>query len=156
MPGMQTTLHAVINHPGQYEGISANYSGAGFSGMRFTFRGLDQAGFDQWVADAKAATDTLNRAAYLQLEQPSENNPVKHFGNLEPALFNAIVNRCVEPNRMCIRDVMAIDAQGGQGIPGAYNVTSLDPDVRERLGLTQRPAHQYVGSMCTSSTELLL
>ena len=35
MPGMQTQLHAVINRPGDYEGFSANYSGAGFSGMRF-------------------------------------------------------------------------------------------------------------------------
>ena len=40
MPGMQTQLHAVINKPGDYEGFSANYSGAGFSGMRFKFRGL--------------------------------------------------------------------------------------------------------------------
>jgi len=26
----QTQLHAVINKPGEYEGFSANYSGAGF------------------------------------------------------------------------------------------------------------------------------
>ena len=156
MPGMQTTLHAVINHPGEYEGLSANYSGAGFSGMRFTFRGLDQAGFDKWVADARASADTLNRATYLQLEQPSENHPARHYGNVAPELFDAIVNRCVEPNRMCIKDVMAIDAQGGQGIPGAYNVTRLDPVVRERLGLKQTPVRQYVGAMCTSPTELLL
>ena len=54
MPGMQTTLHAVINHPGEYEGLSANYSGAGFSGMRFRFHGVDQAGFDRWIAGARA------------------------------------------------------------------------------------------------------
>ena len=35
MPGMETKLHAVINKPGEFEGFSANYSGAGFSGMRF-------------------------------------------------------------------------------------------------------------------------
>ncbi|TIN44526.1 MAG: ubiquinol oxidase subunit II, partial [Mesorhizobium sp.] len=37
MPGMETRLHAVINKSGDYEGFSANYSGAGFSGMRFAF-----------------------------------------------------------------------------------------------------------------------
>jgi cytochrome o ubiquinol oxidase subunit 2 len=37
MPGMETKLHAVINQPGEYEGFSANYSGAGFSDMRFKF-----------------------------------------------------------------------------------------------------------------------
>ena len=156
MPGMQTTLHAVINHPGEYEGLSANYSGSGFSGMRFTFHGLDQAGFDKWIANARASSDTLSRETYLQLEQPSERNPVQHFGSVAPDLFDAIVNRCVEPNRMCQKDVMAIDAQGGLGIPGAYNVTSLDPAVRERLGLTQTPPRKYVGSMCTSPAELLL
>ena len=31
MPGMETKLHAVINKAGDYDGFSANYSGAGFS-----------------------------------------------------------------------------------------------------------------------------
>ena len=42
MPGMETKLHAVINDPGTYTGFSANYSGAGFSGMRFAFYGQSQ------------------------------------------------------------------------------------------------------------------
>ena len=42
MPGMETTLHAVINKPGNYEGFSSNYSGAGFSGMRFRFHGVER------------------------------------------------------------------------------------------------------------------
>ena len=49
MPGMQTTLHAVINQPGDFEGFSANYSGAGFSDMRFRFHGLSDENFDQWI-----------------------------------------------------------------------------------------------------------
>jgi len=156
MPGMQTTLHAVINHPGTYEGLSANYSGAGFSGMRFAFHGVDQAGFDKWVADARAAGNTLSRATYLQLEQPSERNPVARYASVAPGLFDAIVNRCVEPNRLCKKHEMAIDAQGGLGIPGVHNVTSLDPAVRERLGLMQAPPRKYVGAMCTSPAQLLL
>ena len=54
MPGMETKLHAVINKPGDYEGFSANYSGAGFSGMRFKFHGLTDGGFDSWVAQARS------------------------------------------------------------------------------------------------------
>ncbi|WP_341237961.1 ubiquinol oxidase subunit II, partial [uncultured Limnobacter sp.] len=34
MAGMETTLNAVINEKGSWEGFSANYSGAGFSHMR--------------------------------------------------------------------------------------------------------------------------
>ena len=31
MPAMETQLHAIISHPGDYKGIAANYNGAGFS-----------------------------------------------------------------------------------------------------------------------------
>src|SRR5882762_2745684 len=67
MPGMQTQLNAVINEQGDYEGFSANYSGAGFSGMRFKFRGLGAADFDQWVQSAKSAGRPLDSQGYLQL-----------------------------------------------------------------------------------------
>ena len=144
MPGMQTTLHAVINHPGEYEGLSANYSGAGFSGMRFRFHGLDQQGFDKWIADARASGAALGRDTYLKLEQPSERNPVQRYASVAPGLFDAIVNRCVEPNRMCMKDAMAIDAGGGMGIPGARNIASLDQATRERLGLADAPPRKYV------------
>jgi len=61
MPGMETKLSAVVNTAGSYQGISANYSGAGFSGMHFTFKGLVDADFDKWVAGVKAASGTLDR-----------------------------------------------------------------------------------------------
>ena len=156
MPGMQTELNAVINKPGVYRGMSSHYSGSGFSGMRFKFHGLDQQGFDKWVADARASTGKLSRDAYLKLEQPSERNPVQHYATFAPGLFDAIVNRCVEGNRMCMKDAMAIDSQGGMGIPGALNVTTLDTETRERLGLTGTPPRKYVGAMCTSTEGLVL
>ena len=155
MPGMQTTLHAVINHPGEYEGLSANYSGAGFSGMRFRFHGVDQAGFDRWIAGARASGATLDRATYLKLEQPSERNPVQQYASVASGLFDAVVNRCVETNRMCMKDAMAIDARGGMGLPGARNLASLDAATRERIGL-DGPPRQYVGAMCTSASELAM
>src|SRR5262249_29969631 len=80
MPGMETKLHAVINEAGVYRGFSANYSGAGFSGMRFAFHGLANDGFDRWIADVKAAGGMLDRNRYLELERPSENDPVRRFG----------------------------------------------------------------------------
>ncbi|VCU69710.1 Cytochrome bo(3) ubiquinol oxidase subunit 2 precursor [Pigmentiphaga humi] len=112
MPGMQTRLHAVINHPGVYEGFSANYSGAGFSQMRFKFHGLSQAGFDEWVQAGKAAGKTLDRAAYLQLEQPSAAVPVERYGSVDPGLYDAIVNRCVQPGSNCSRDMADLFCRG--------------------------------------------
>ncbi len=109
MPSMETKLHAVINKPGNYEGFSANYSGAGFSNMRFRFHGLDDAGFNAWVARNKAAGVALSRANYLKLERPSEKVPVMRFGTVAPGLFNAVVNQCVRPGTTCMADMMRHD-----------------------------------------------
>ena len=116
MPGMQTKLHAVINQPGEYAGMSANYSGAGFSGMHFAFHGMRAEDFAQWVEKTKASGTALGREDYLQLQQPSTNAPVQHFASVLPALFDSVLNRCVEPGKMCMNQMMAIDARGGMGL----------------------------------------
>ncbi|HEX7817454.1 ubiquinol oxidase subunit II [Dyella sp.] len=154
MPGMQTQLHAVINKPGQFEGFSANYSGAGFSGMHFVFHGVSEQDFKQWVNQAKQTGGKLDRDTYLKLEQPSQNEPVRRYASVAPKLYNAILDRCVESNRICQSDMMSLDAQGGQGIPGALNVTSLDGVTRERLGLASAPVARYVGAMCSANDPL--
>lgn len=119
MPGMQSQLHAVLNRPGEYEGFSANYSGAGFSDMRFKLRGVDQAGFDNWIATAKGGGGQLQTADYLVLEKPSEKVPVARYGAVAPDLYDRILNRCVRPGTPCLRDVMAKDGhQGGDGHEG--------------------------------------
>ncbi|WP_233260088.1 ubiquinol oxidase subunit II [Luteibacter sp. OK325] len=149
MPGMETKLHAVMNKTGDFEGISANYSGAGFSDMRFRFHSLSDSDFDTWVAKARANGNTLSREDYLKLEQPSEREPVHYYNTVAPGLYNAILNRCVESNRMCMSDMMAIDQQGGQGVVGAYNVTSLDAGTRSRLGVAD-DGKRYVGALCAA------
>lgn len=151
MPGMETKLHAVINRPGEYEGFSANYSGAGFSGMRFRFHGMSSADFDRWVQSARSSGGELGREDYLRLEKPSEREPVKRYASVAPGLYDAILNRCVEANRMCMKDMMAIDAGGGLGGPGTYNVASLDAATRERLGVAGLRPRTYVGAMCTTA-----
>jgi cytochrome o ubiquinol oxidase subunit 2 len=109
MPNMETLLHAVINRPGEYEGFSANYSGAGFSHMRFRFYGMSAADFGAWVQNAKASGRELSRSEYLQLERPSERDPVRRYRAVAPDLFDAIVNGCVDPAKKCMRDVMMQD-----------------------------------------------
>jgi cytochrome o ubiquinol oxidase subunit II len=106
MPGMETQLNAVINQPGEYEGFSANYSGAGFSGMHFKFRGMSQADFEGWVQTAKASGGDLNRDGYLGLARPSERDAVRRYASVESDLYDAILNRCVQRDALCIRDMM--------------------------------------------------
>jgi len=149
MPGMETKLHAVINKPGEFEGFSANYSGAGFSHMRFKFHGVSTADFDKWVETAKAAGGQLDRPGYLELERPTEREPVRKWAGVVPDLFDAVVNRCVEANRMCMKDMMAIDANGGLDLPGRSNLVAQAALPPVAPGVKGKPAHTYVASMCT-------
>jgi cytochrome o ubiquinol oxidase subunit II len=110
MPGMDTTLNAVLNKPGTYDGFSANYSGAGFSHMRFKYHGVTEQEFGDWVKQMKAGGGTLNRADYLALEKPSEREPVRHYATVATNLYDAIINRCVAPGSSCMNETMAADA----------------------------------------------
>ncbi|MBV8041437.1 cytochrome o ubiquinol oxidase subunit II [Pluralibacter sp.] len=95
MAGMQTNLHLIANEAGTYDGISASYSGQGFSGMKFkAFATPDRTAFDQWVAKVKASADTMNdMAAYDKLAAPSENNKVEYFSSVKPNLFVDVINK---------------------------------------------------------------
>jgi cytochrome o ubiquinol oxidase subunit 2 len=106
MPGMQSQLHAVLNDPGEYEGFSANYSGAGFSSMRFRLRGVSQAEFDQWVRQTQDTGTPLTTASYLALEAPSERHPMTLYSAAPRDLFVRIVSRCVRPGTPCVHDQM--------------------------------------------------
>jgi cytochrome o ubiquinol oxidase subunit 2 len=150
MPGMETKLHAVINAPGEFEGFSANYSGAGFSGLRFKFHGLSNRDFDQWVQKVKAGKEgELTREGYQKLEVPSEREPVRHYASVPSDLYDAILNRCVDRNKMCMKQMMAIDAEGGLGKPGAFNVATMQQQPWQPDTLNS-PQRKYVTAMCTT------
>jgi len=107
MAGMETKLHAVLNKPGNYAGMSANYSGAGFSGMNFRTHAVDAAAFDRWIGKVKASGGArLDAAGYLRLEQPSERTPVTWFPAVEQGLFDRAVNLCVKPGTPCMSESM--------------------------------------------------
>lgn len=118
MAGMETKLHAVINQETSCSGFSANYSGMGFSHMRFKFYGKSQKGFDDWVARVRSQGTYLDRERYLLLEKPSENNPVMYFSSVRSDLYRSILNLCVRHGKICMDEVMRIDAMGGGGIKG--------------------------------------
>jgi cytochrome o ubiquinol oxidase subunit 2 len=109
MPGMQSTLHAVLNRPGDYQGLSANYSGAGFSDMRFRLRGVDDKSFSTWLASVRETGKPLQTDTYLELAKPSEKTPVTYFGSVSSDLYRRILNRCVAPGTPCMPAVMAAD-----------------------------------------------
>lgn len=149
MPGMETQLHGVLNKTGESQGFSANYSGAGFSGMRLNLRSVSAADFDAWLSNTRSGSEALTRDRYLQLALPSESEPVRYFAGVEASLFHAILNRCVVPGKMCMDDMMSIDAKGGLGLAGIYNVAPLTRDKFPRF-MAADPRKSYVAGTCSS------
>ncbi|MCH4871763.1 MULTISPECIES: ubiquinol oxidase subunit II [Pseudomonas] len=93
MAGMQTKLHLIANHNAELDGISANYSGAGFTGMKFKAIATSQAEFDAWVNEVKASPKQLDQAEYAALSKPSQNNPVALYSSYAPNLFQTIIDK---------------------------------------------------------------
>lgn len=151
MPGMESQLNAVMNVPGDYEGFSANYSGAGFSRMRFRLHGFETSDFDRWVADRRGQGGArLDRASYLDLAHPSENVAPMHYGSVVPDMFGRILNRCVEEGRLCINQMMALDAEGGTGRAGTLNL--IPAPTRQASAIGTKPF--YVSEYCTPAESI--
>jgi cytochrome o ubiquinol oxidase subunit 2 len=93
MAGMQTKLHLIANENAEMDGISANYSGAGFTGMKFKAIATSQEDFDAWVSEVKKAPKQLEKAEYEALAKPSQNNPVELYSSFTPNLFQTIVDK---------------------------------------------------------------
>ena len=63
MAGMVTQLYLQADQPGTFRGMSANFSGDGFSDMHFNVEAVPTDEFAHWVdADPQGAGPTLDRA----------------------------------------------------------------------------------------------
>lgn len=110
MAGMETKLHAVINEKGIFDGFSGNYSGHGFSGMRFKFHAMDEQGFDDWINKVRSSTEgQLATESYLELEKQTTNHPVVYYGDVNKRLYHDILNMCVKPGKTCMDELMHQD-----------------------------------------------
>jgi cytochrome o ubiquinol oxidase subunit II len=97
MNGMVTQLHLKADHPGDYLGLSAQFSGDGFSGMNFKTRAVPEDEFERWVAGAKQSGPALDQAAYAALKQQSENVSPFTYRTIDPNLFQAVATQEIPP-----------------------------------------------------------
>lgn len=97
MSGMSTKLHLIADKPGEYKGMSANISGAGFADMKFIAQATSSSDFEEWVKDIKSRQDTLDIASYTELAKPSRGNPDQTFWLKEDDLYNKIVMKYMSP-----------------------------------------------------------
>jgi len=93
MAGMENQLHLLADEEGVYRGMSANYSGFGFSGMKFDAHALNDTNFDQWVNKVKGSPDVLTKDAYLKLTTKTKDHPVEYYSSVNPLMFNRIIER---------------------------------------------------------------
>jgi len=94
MAGMETQLHLIANEAGTFHGMSANYSGAGFSGMKFRALATETPeAFQAWVQKVRTQGTPLDVVAYQNLAKPSENNPAAYYTLPRPLLFDAVLRK---------------------------------------------------------------
>ena len=90
MPGMVTQLYLRADRPGSYRGLSANFSGEGFSDMRFTVNAVGSEDFSRWVDSVRSAGPVLDAEVYSDLAKPSVAVAPSSFRAVAPDLFNGI------------------------------------------------------------------
>jgi cytochrome o ubiquinol oxidase subunit 2 len=90
MPGMTTHLNLLATNAGDFAGFSANFSGDGFSDMRFTVHAVPSAGYSSWLEAARGAAVKLDDAGYAQLAQSGTDVSLRTYGGVMPGLFERI------------------------------------------------------------------
>ena len=90
---MENRLHLMASQEGSYPGFSANYSGFGFSGMKFSAIAKSQEEFEAWVAEIKAANNPLDNEALENLQVKSRDIPPTYFSSVNPLLFSNIIEK---------------------------------------------------------------
>jgi cytochrome o ubiquinol oxidase subunit 2 len=98
MAGMVTRLQLLADHPGTYPGMSANYSGAGFSDMRFNVEAVPAESFAKWVDAARGAGPVLDAQTYADLAKPSKAVAPFTYRVVAPGLFNGILSAGMPPD----------------------------------------------------------
>lgn len=93
MAGMQTQLHLIANKQGTFMGYSSNYSGAGFSDMKFNALSMSSDDFNAWVAKVRASSNALNPQVYEQLTKPTEKVAPIYYSSVTDGLFKQAVDK---------------------------------------------------------------
>jgi cytochrome o ubiquinol oxidase subunit 2 len=96
MPGMTTRLNLMADTAGDFPGLSSNFSGDGFSDMRFVVHAVSEAEFANWLARTHDAAPMLNAKAYAQLARTGKA-ALQTYRGVDPMLFEHIVQTSAQP-----------------------------------------------------------
>jgi cytochrome o ubiquinol oxidase subunit 2 len=91
MAGMETELYLQAGRAGRFAGMSAQFSGDGFSDMRFMVEAVGRPAFDAWAAESHGRA-ALDAAAYQALAADHGAAEPAVYGGVAEDLFGAIVH----------------------------------------------------------------
>ncbi len=97
MAGMEAKLNLMADRPGRFRGLSAHYSGEGFSDMDFTVDAVPPRQFAAWAAGTKGQGPALNGASYLALAKQHGSIAPFTYGSVPPGFFAAAVRQAGAP-----------------------------------------------------------
>ncbi|NBV77616.1 ubiquinol oxidase subunit II [bacterium] len=92
MAGMMTKLHLLAETVGKYQGLSGNFSGAGFSEMKFVADAVPPESYRSWTAEVKNASSTLDMSTYARLRVPTIAHASTTYSAVDPDLFTTIMH----------------------------------------------------------------
>ena len=90
MPNMVTRLNLQADQTGTFEGLSAQFSGDGFSDMRFDLVSTEAEAFKDWVGATKAQGGILDAATFAELLKPAPVEGSRTYAQVSEGLFNRI------------------------------------------------------------------
>lgn len=91
MAGMENRLNIMATEEGEYRGISSNYSGFGFAGMRFKAKVTTDEGYQAWLAQVRASGNSLTDGEYARLQEKSRDHGVEYFATVNPLQYKNII-----------------------------------------------------------------
>jgi cytochrome o ubiquinol oxidase subunit 2 len=90
MPNMVTRLNLEADRPGTFEGFSAQFSGDGFSDMRFDLVSTEPEAFKDWVSTTKTQGGVLDARTFEDLVKPAKADGAQTYAQVSEGLFDSI------------------------------------------------------------------
>jgi cytochrome o ubiquinol oxidase subunit 2 len=97
MNGMVTRLNLRADQEGNYQGLSAHFSGDGFPDMLFDVHVIAPLAFPDWVAGTARSDQALNADSYNKLAQQSVEATRTSYRLTEPELFGKVTSQQIPP-----------------------------------------------------------
>jgi len=90
MPNMVTRLNLEADQPGTFEGLSAQFSGDGFSDMRFNLVSMAPEAFKEWASTTKTQGGVLDTSTIAELVKPAKAEGAQTYAQVSEGLFDRI------------------------------------------------------------------